>query len=248
MRSGRFPRVTTRGLYDIDSGDADGWGSYSLYPKASFGDILSSAEFLVVVHGLRNDRVAALEKFRIARDKLNQIGYRHHVVGFTYDSNVRGAHIKARAERALRVGEKIAQANGLHLAAFVVDARRHNPCVIVRLLGHSLGATVIVSALRRLASDGVSAVESVHLFGASISASALEAEWNIISDAVRDTVTNYYNPDDEVLSGAVELGQLKDPIGLHGAPGWSHPKVRHVRTMPENHRFVSYAEALDAFP
>ena len=65
-----------------------------------------------MIHGLRNDRKGAVNKFEIAKRRLKQLGYNYPVIGFSYDSNTKGAHIKKSEFLALKAGQRIAQKNG----------------------------------------------------------------------------------------------------------------------------------------
>ena len=68
-----------------------------------------------MIHGLRNDKKAAVNKFAIAKRRLKQLRYKHPVIGFSYDSNTKGAHLRKQELKALRVGELIARKNGKNL-------------------------------------------------------------------------------------------------------------------------------------
>lgn len=298
----RFPRVTTRGAYDLSTGDAvPGWDGgdgrrggrprkdgaegpagpaaplppYRLYPKSYFDGLAGSPELVVMVHGMRNTTSDAARKFAIAKDRLRELGYGHPVVGYSYDSNTVGASATSpqRRARAAAVAVRIAERNGPRLAAFVRSIRQASPSMRVRLIGHSLGSQVIFSALADLAGGGGGGgrgrgprgppVESVHLFGASVPASAPSAGSMYaaaIATTVRSSVTSYYAPSDEVLlEAAKEAGEAEtggngprplpgDPLGLYGAHGRAVPKYRQSEARPENHRFASYAAVLEEFP
>lgn len=300
----RFPRITTRGAYDLSTGEpVAGWEGgdvrrkrgagrgggtappagkarppYRLYPKSYFDGLAGSPELVVMVHGMRNTTSDAARKFAIAKDRLRELGYGHPVVGYSYDSNTAGASATspARRARAAEAAVRIAEQNGPRLAAFVREIRVPSPSMRVRLIGHSLGSHVIFSALADLAGKGGGGggrkggaargphVESVHLFGASVPASAPSAGSPYaaaLSAAVRSSITSHYAPTDEVLleaagdagagGGGEEAGgraRPDDPLGLYGAHGQTVPKYREVEVKPENHRFASYAAVLDAFP
>lgn len=299
----RFPRITTRGAYDLATGEAvPGWGGrggggrprkggageqagpagaaeaataplppYRLYPKSYFDGLAGSPELVVMVHGMRNATSDAARKFAIAKDRLRELGYGHPVVGYSYDSNTAGASATSAAARAraAEVAVRIAEQNGPRLAAFVRSIRSDSPAMRVRLIGHSLGSQVIFSALADLAGGGGGGrggptrrppVESVHLFGASVPASAPSAGSEYaaaLASAVRSSITSHYAPSDEVLLEAAEAGgagaegprpRPGDPLGLYGAHGRAVPKYRQVEVEPENHRFASYAAVLEAFP
>ena len=307
----RFPRITTRGAYDLSTGDpVAGWeggsgrggrgrrkggeekgGSgrappgaappppYRLYPKSYFDGLAGSPELVVMVHGMRNATSDAARKFEIAKSRLRELGYGHPVVGYSYDSNTAGASATSPSTRAraAAVAVRIAEQNGPRLAAFVRSTRESSPATRMRLIGHSLGSQVIFSALADLAEGGRGGgpggppVESAHLFGASVPASAPSAGSGYaaaISAAVRSSVTSYYAPTDEVLleaAGWAEGGEAggevgakaaergarprpDDPLVLYGAHGRAVAKYRQVEARPENHRFASYAAALERFP
>ena len=274
-RAARFPRVTTRGAYDLATGrmlaPAAGGrraAAYRVYPRSYFDGLAGEPEIAVMVHGLRNGPRDALRKFEIARGRLRELGYAHPVVGYSYDSNTRGAGAAATRGRALAAGVRIARGNGRALAAFV---RRMRPPAAsggtrVRLLGHSLGAQVILSAALELARGGGQA-ESVHLFGASVPASspARSSEYGAaLRAAVRSSIVNHYAPTDEVLleaggvsaaaGGARRGGRRRrprpdGPLGLDGASSAATVRgYRQVRVRPESHRFASYAAVLERFP
>lgn len=202
-----------------------------------------------MVHGMRNDSAGATSKIRIAAARLTVLGYAHPVIGFSYDSNTAGAHTKKHHTRALKTAYVISKKNGHHLASFIGDMRKVAPNIKIRLLGHSLGSDVIMSTIVNLyQSDLHDSIETVHLFGASVPRKDVSEMYGTATEhVVRDGVTNYYAPGDEVLSEAHGTGEASYPAGLHGLDfsikGW-----RDICVQPENHRFVSYADMLESFP
>ena len=241
------PRVSTRGYYDLGTGRTLKSNRYYLYPKRAFARLAGSRELVIMVHGLRNDSAGAAAKAVIARRRLRKLGYGHPVVGFSYDSNTTGAHLIRHARRALRVGEAIARKNGKHLGGFVEDFKRDSPDARIRLMGHSLGSQVILSALEYLARRGQS-VEAVYLFGASIPSDAPSRYGRVMQQAVRKKILNYYAPTDEVLGWADRNGHVDGPLGLGGARGRTPKKYSQRMVRPRNHRFASYAATLGSFP
>lgn len=83
------------------------------------------------------------------------------------------------------------------------------------LMGHSLGARVMVSAALKLGdAGGEPIIDGMHLFGA---AQARSGDWGTMCRSVSGTIDNYYSRDDRVLKylyRAVALG--KTPVGLEG--------------------------------
>ncbi len=239
-----IPRVTTRGYYDVASGRTIKKSPYYLYPRGSFEGLYGKKEMVVMVHGMRNDRAGAATKFAIAKRRLSAIGYCHPVIGYSYDSNV---GYRMTEPQALRVGVMIAKKNGGNLAQFLVDFGRKSPNTKLRLMGHSLGSQVILSAVRQLARSPKNRglVSSIHLFGASITADAPASD--LLQKIVGQRVVNYYAPTDEVLGVAGGRGARR-PLGLCGAAGRTIPKYVQRRVRPKNHRFKSYAAVLTSFP
>jgi len=205
-----------------------------------------------MIHGLRNNPQGGVNKFEIAKRRLMQLGYQYPVIGFSYDSNTKGAHLKKTEVRALRAGQKIAQKNGKNLAQFIIDFKKKNPKTKIRFLGHSLGTQVILSTIEYFSrkSNAGGIIESVHFFGSSIPNDVLSSKKyvKLLQKIVRKKIVNYFNPADEVLKFAHENGQVKNPLGLYGISGKSISKYSQKLVHPENHRFVSYAKKLNNFP
>ncbi len=116
-----FPRISTRGFYDLDSGTTLQNESYNVYPKRMFDALVGTKEITIMIHGLRNNAAGALTKFITARRRLAALGYKHPVIGYSYDSNTVGAQYISYALHALHIGVIIANKNGRNLAKFVED-------------------------------------------------------------------------------------------------------------------------------
>jgi len=71
--------------------------------------------------------------------------------------------------------EVIARKNGRNLSQFIMDFKKQSPQTKIRLIGHSLGSTVIVSTVQNLARKrkNKNIIESVHFFGASIQSDSI---------------------------------------------------------------------------
>ncbi|KAF6243381.1 DUF726 domain-containing protein [Nitrosopumilus sp. b1] len=244
------PRISTRRYYDLLDGKTLKTNSYSLYPKNFFDTLESSKEIVVMIHGLRNDSASAAKKFEIARNRLRRIGYKHPVIGFSYDSNTRGAHLKKTELRALRVGQKIAQKNGKNLSRFIADLKKFCPQIKIRLIGHSLGSQVILSTIDFLSknSSNKNLIETAHFFGASITFNDLKKNRKKINTVINKKIVNYFAPSDEVLQYAHDTNSVKNPLGLSGSMGGKIPKYAEKKVKPRNHRFASYALTIRNFP
>lgn len=247
-----IPRISTRGYYDLTTGKKLKNAPYFLYPKNSFTKLYGKKDMAIMVHGLRNDRKDAVRKFLIAKKRLRQLGYFFPVVGFTYDSNTRGANSQKTALRALRVGQKIAKQNGRNLSKFLIDFKKKSPQTKIRLLGHSLGTEVIVRALEILSDNtknrGI--IESVHFFGSSVPSNFLNPKvgGKIIDFVVKTKLKNFFSPFDEVLKESFLDNSVNNPLGYKGAQGNTPSKYVQKKVYPKNHRFVSYAHVLKSFP
>ena len=243
-----IPRVTTRGYYDRATGATLDARRYSTYPPGLAASLAGRAEIAVMVHGMRNDSTGAASKTRIASERLVQLGYVHPVIGYSYDSNIKGAHMQGSYTSAIKTANVIAAKNGHNLACFIEDFMSNSPDTKIRLMGHSLGSQVILSAILYLYERNYhSMLETVHLFAASAACSDIQKHKDAIGRIVRKHVTNYYWPDDDVLLEGQVSGANPDPVGLTGMiPAAS--KWHDVRATPESHRFVSWAPVLGSFP
>ncbi len=245
----RIPRISTRGFYDLSSGKALKKADYELYPKKFFDTLGRFPELTIMIHGLRNNKKAALAKFQIAQKRLIQLGYKYPVVGFSYDSNTKGVQYKSCEIKATNVGRIIAQKNGANLAKFILDFKKQNQNTSIRLMGHSLGTEVIIHTLARLRNKK-NIVEAVYFFGSSIPANYVSQQnfGSLLQNTVKQKTFNYFSPHDEVLKYASESKIIQKPLGYLGAKGKMVPKYSQKQVRPKNHRFASYAAVLRSFP
>jgi len=247
-----FPKISTRGFYDLKTGKTLKNISYDIYPKTSFEKISQKSEIVIMIHGLRNNKSGALAKYVIAEKRLKTLNYKYDVVGYSYDSNTAGVQYKSTALSALKVGVTIAKKNGKNLSKFIKDLKSKNSSIKIRIMGHSLGAQVILSTVELLAknSENNGIIESVHLFGASIPANSLSPKihGNKFQKIVNKKIMNYYSPYDDVLKAAHDEKWVDSPIGYRGALGTTCKKYHQKQVRPQNHRFASYAKTIKSFP
>ena len=247
-----FPKISTRGFYDLKTGKTLKNISYDTYPKTSFEKISQKSEIVIMIHGLRNNKSGALAKYVIAEKRLKTLNYKHDVVGYSYDSNTAGVQYKSTALSALKEGVTIAKKNGKNLSKFIKDLKSKNPSIKIRLMGHSLGAQVILSTIELLAknSENNGIIESVHLFGASIPANSLSPKihGNKFQKIVNKKIMNYYSPYDDVLKAAHDEKWVDSPIGYRGALVTTCKKYHQTQVRPQNHRFARYAKTIKSFP
>ncbi len=244
----RIPRISTRGFYDLSSGKTLKKKPYDLYPKKFFEELGGYSEFTIMVHGLRNNKSGALEKFRIAKKRLGQLGYKYPIVGFSYDSNVKGAQYKSREHKTTKIGRLIARKNGKNLACFIINFKNKFPHVRINLMGHSLGTEVILYALYRLANKR-KIINQIHFFGSSVPISAMcTKKFNtILKRTVIKNLSNYYAPNDQVLRSAHQSGIIKNPAGYQGLASMTPPKIVDKKVSPKSHRFANYISQITSF-
>ena len=247
-----IPRISTRGYYDLTNGNTIKANSYYLYPKKYFRKLENFKEFTIMIHGLRNDNAGAVAKVVLAKNRLRKLGYKFPVIGYSYDSNVIGAHILKNAKHALSIGQIIAKKNGHNLGKFIEDFKKTNPDTKIRLMGHSLGSQVILSTIEYLGKrkQNTGIIESAHIFGASITEDIPSSKkyGKTLQEIINKKLVNHYAPTDEVLNWADKGSFVKGPLGLNGAIGKPFKKYTQKLTKPKNHRFASYAAVLSSFP
>ncbi|MEO9309543.1 MAG: DUF726 domain-containing protein [Nitrososphaera sp.] len=243
----RTPRISTRGYYDLVTGRTLKKKLYDLHPKSFFERLDGYPEFTIVVHGMRNNKQGALEKFRMAQKRLRQLGYKYPVIGFSYDSNVKAVQYKSREYKTTKIARLIAKKNGSNLAKFLIDVKKNHPDTKIRLIGHSLGTEVIFHALFHIVKRNVM-VNQVYFFGSSLSADLLnQYPWRQLFQKSVSKVINYYSPNDDVLKHAHDSGIVRNPLGYTGALSKTIPKYSQKKVKPLNHRFVNYLKTLNEY-
>lgn len=209
--------VSTRGHFDI------GWGGVELteghdetdfdtdgIPGYDEGD--PPSELVVMVHGFMNDESSARQTFGDTADGLRANDYDSPVVGFSWDSDWSLFQWWSATE--------IARRNGPKLAAFLNDYERQAGGTTVRLVAHSLGAQVVLSALDALREGDGTRPASLSLLGAAVEDQTV-ADDGAYGPAVASQVgqaDNFWKSDDEVLAafGGVEFDGA---LGRYGAEG-----------------------------
>jgi len=244
-----IPRVSTRGYFDLRTGKIKKYEkmfSYYLYPKYKFENIYKAPEIVIFVHGMRNSRKGSVMGTNALRRKLRKLGYKYPVIGFTYDADVRGAHLEKNYHKVLDTASDIALKNTRNLFAFIRDLQYRNRYQgKIRLVGHSLGCSVVAGVLTQFDHREIGFVESIHMFGSPLESKFIKTNYHMIEDGVKGKFVNYYNAKDDVIREGVDKGDLKDPIGLRKI---TRGKVISKRIRAEHHGFKAYMEGLRSFP
>jgi pimeloyl-ACP methyl ester carboxylesterase len=192
-------------------------------------------ELVVMVHGWDKPPDEAAKVFRKFTRALGEEEYGVPVVGFGWDSaeGVRADYYDA---------DDVARRNGRKLAAFLLDYQQANPTTTLRVVAHSMGARVTLSALTSLVeeydADARNLVGSVDLLGAAVDESSLapggaggvgsgglrdDYHYHEPVERVTERTRNFYNLTDETLA-AYTLAHFDTPLGIHGIVSpWSEP-------------------------
>jgi pimeloyl-ACP methyl ester carboxylesterase len=159
-----------------------------------------------------------IDRTRISLDRL---GYTFPLIGFTWDSDT------DLSSDGWQYAKIIAKDNGAKLAQFIVDLENYckqlesNEETKIRLIGHSLGARVLLSTLENLfrGNELLYKIESVNLMGAAVDNDEISKNPDDVFDsnydntkfafgeAIERTVSKFYNlvnaEDDVLESGGI---------------------------------------------
>jgi len=220
--------VTTRGHFNL--GNAALLPGHNDYDYATSGPIPGAplgeycpANLAIVVHGWDNTQESGQERFQWARRSLTQLGFPATlVVGFSWDSNTGNWG----STRGWGPGKEIATRNGRKLAAFIADYKTVCNSTRLHLMGHSLGARVVLFAIHALHTDpwygwnaelAGTVIETVHVVGAAVDAQRPQTN-EIFGVPIQEEVGTfhaYYSDEDDVLQfvyfyreNNVALGQV----------------------------------------
>ena len=176
------------------------------------------AEIAMYVHGLGAAQTNAAEQTERVKMSLNNNGYYNPVIGFSWDSNTpKGASTDTTL---------IAKQQGPKLAHFILDFKNKCPDSKVRMIGHSMGARVILSTLASLQKNTEwksknFKLASVHLIGGGVA-----RLWNVygiespVGKSIEQVVIKFYNlfnPKDKALSGTNPRVEHHTALGNTGA-------------------------------
>jgi len=253
-----FPRASTRGHFGVGRTDETRLDAGSLLPLRVVDDIYDVTladgetatsyertesldaltddepdETAVFVHGwLANER-ASLGRMSMLRHSLRENGYDGAMTGFTWDSD--------EMAHRWKLGRRIAERNGPKLAQFVYDHHERTGSD-VRLISNSLGARVVLEAVRSLyLSDVNDAVGSVSMMGAAADADSVAHDGRYgkpVREAVGE-VHNYWIRHDGILNQQYRLIELTGALGGTGAEG-DTPSNYHdhrVSYVPDHYSF-----------
>lgn len=264
------PRASTRGMFNLWNGrHTKKWNprEVNLWPQKKIEQLAKKEEMVIFVHGMRNSPKGAIMGTNHLRRRLRKLGYKYPVIGFSYDSDVRGAHIEANYRKTISTATSIAYENAYNLVALIRHLHKINPTLKIRIVAHSLGCLLVARAVNitseykyrymfSLKRDGIimydGHIESIHMFGSPVSFNWVYMSANDIIHAtgsLEHSVINYYCPEDEVIREAEEHGGTGDAMCLSkdSSPLVSS-LIKQIRIHSKDHRFKSYMKALRSFP
>ena len=214
--------VSTRDHFDIAWGEeylTDGhtetdYDVDGTVPGLSGG---SPNELVVMIHGFSQTPTEAREDIIApAADGFASAGYDGPVVGYSWDSDF----------PTLKWWEvvDIAERNGEKLAAFCRDYAAASPDTTLRVVGHSLGAEIVLRAIEALDDSGDHDVlDSVTMLGAAVDDEAPTVDFEPFEDTYGDEIErvvgrfdNFYKTDDGTLTGQYEFAEFDDALGASG--------------------------------
>jgi pimeloyl-ACP methyl ester carboxylesterase len=236
-QTSQLPLISTRGHFDLETGELIRDHNSTDYNVTNIP--VCPPEIAVFIHGWPLNELNASERFTRTQMSLLANNYSIPLIGFSWDANTTSSLSDFGFSGWLHA-KSIANDNGPKLAQFILDFKNNcaNEGSKVRLIAHSLGARVVLSALESLNNNkewntNNFNITSVHLMGAAVDneeVSKLQQDilndltnWGSVNSAygkaIEKVVTdfyNLYNPEDNVLEPRVvfqiypsyELGDL----------------------------------------
>ena len=209
--------ASTRNFFDVDTGNMiEGTDLPSALSILNVNNICPG-ELGIYVHGIwATEEDAEEQTERVFLSLLNS-GYNIDLIGFSWDSDTPFSLDDINASQyGWKIAKNIANENGRLLAKFIDDFKEQCPADNLRIIAHSLGSRVILSALQSPSDNNTSTskkITSIHLLGAAIddeqvSLNQDECRFNIpplrcsgvAIELEVEHFYNLYNPEDNMLA------------------------------------------------
>jgi hypothetical protein len=172
------------------------WHTPTDYVLTDIPGCSPNREIVIHVHGWGINEEQAIDRFNIIKKSLISVGYTQPIIGFTWDSDLYWNNAVNAATQ-----------NGHKLAQFILDYKMACEHANIRIVGHSLGARVVLNTLESLYNNGIwtgrgYTVASAHLMGAAVNPIEVSGDYfgNSIQN-VTDEFHNKYSPQDDMLEG-----------------------------------------------
>ena len=152
-----IPIVSTRDHFNKETGISMSTQPYNPLDNEIVNSICMRNEVVIYVHGVwtneQDHSIYAIENaqevFERLKMSLEDVGYNNPIIGFSWDSDTE------ISPQGWKYAKLIAKENGPKLAQFLLDLKNYciehyDNNIEIRLVGHSLGSRVILSALNSL--------------------------------------------------------------------------------------------------
>ena len=250
--------ITTRGNLSNAQG-VNGSGYRDIYPLLDIRNLSNTCpeEVAIFIHGWGQNETGAKERLDRVKLSLQKNNYTHPLVGFSWDS-----------DREWNAAQFLAKWNGPKLADYIVGLmdnckQHHGKDIKIRLIGHSMGARVILSSLDSLHKNATwnnsnFKVASVDLLGAAVDNEEVTMNpGDILVDktnrgspksdyggAIQEEVVrfyNLYNPKDNVFEFIYPLFEGDFALGQSG-----YQKLPYPLTFPKNYEDIKVTDQIKA--
>jgi hypothetical protein len=164
--------TSTREYFDTNNGSLL-QSSQSPVPSASsIFDVTNNCpnEIAIYVHGVWASKENAEEQTERVNLSLQSQNYSIPLIGFTWDSNT------SLSQPGWNLAKIIAHKNAPLLGKFIIDFKEQCPNSDIRIIAHSLGSRVVLSALEFIMSNPIQLIDdpnkkmikTVHLMGSAV--------------------------------------------------------------------------------
>jgi pimeloyl-ACP methyl ester carboxylesterase len=250
--------ITTRGNLSNAQG-ANGSGYRDAYPLLDIRNLSNTCpeEVAIFIHGWGQNETGAKERLDRVKMSLEKNNYTHPLVGFSWDS-----------DREWNAAQFLAKWNGPMLADYIVGLmdnckQHHGKDIKIRLIGHSMGARIILSSLDSLHKNATwnnsnFKVASVDLLGAAVDNEEVtmnpgdilvdKTNWGSpksdYGGAIQEEVMrfyNLYNPKDNVFELIYPLFEGDFALGQSG-----YQKLPYPITFPKNYEDIDVTDQIKA--
>ena len=250
--------ITTRGnLFNAQG--VNGTGYRDTYPLLDIRNLSNTCpeEVAIFIHGWGLNETEAKERLDRVKMSLEKNNYTHPLVGFSWDSDTEW-----------NAAQFLAKWNGPKLADYIVGLmdnckQHHDKDIKIRLIGHSMGARIILSSLDSLHKNATwnnsnFKVASVDLLGATVDDEEVTLNpGDILVDrtnwgspksdyggAIQEEVVrfyNLYNPKDNVFELIYPLFEGDIALGQSG-----YQKLPYPITFPKNYEDIDVTDQIKA--
>ena len=240
--------ASSRGSFDLTNGNET--QQVDLPSALSILNINNCpGELALYVHGIWVSDLQAEEQTDRVNQSLRSSGYSIPLIGFSWDSNTAFSLDNVTSSyHGWMIAKKISNENGSILGKFISDYKTECPEDKIRIIAHSLGSRVTLSALQWIydninlqnGNNTSKEITSVHLMGAPVNNDQISTNPNdcisyipylpCSGEAIESEVgylSNLFNPEDNTLAGEINpfcwmCGLVKSPYELsegHNALG-----------------------------